>query len=198
MPKIAAATVAEHVAHQEAAVIEAAARLFTEHGADHVTLGDIAAAVGLKRNSLYRYFPDKGHILAAWFRAELAPLLATCTAIAAGEDGPNEQLDEWLTVQLDYLLAPEHQALLTSAAELSSVGDDVREQIGAGHRELYATLATILDRLVATDGAPTRDVAVITMLIAGLLRSTTDLIRAGHDARTARTELLRAAHAVAG
>ena len=198
MPRIAAATVAEHVAHQEAAVIDAAARLFTERGANNVTLGDIAGEVGLKRNSLYRYFPDKGHILAAWFRAELAPLLGRCADIAAGHDDPADQLDAWLTVQLDYLTTPEHQALLAAAVELSSVGDDVRDEIASGHRELYATLSTVTARLVARGDGAARDVPILTMLIVGLLRSAADLIRTGHDARRTRTELLRVAHAVAG
>lgn len=158
-------------------------------------LSDIADAVGLKRNSLYRYFPDKGHLVAAWFRSELTPLLATCRGIADRDDNPSALLDEWLDVQLDYLTAPDHQALLWVAAERSSLGDEVRQEIGAGHHQLYATLATILARLLA-ERAVDRDLPALTMLVAGLLRSTTDLIRSGHDAESARTELRRAAHAI--
>ena len=36
-----------------------------------MSMGEIAAEVGLARNSLYRYFPDKAHILLEWFRDEL-------------------------------------------------------------------------------------------------------------------------------
>src|SRR5690606_10118161 len=71
VPRISAESVAAHVARQEAAVLDAAVRLFSERGYSEVTIGDIAAEVGLARNSLYRYFPDKDHILLAWFRREL-------------------------------------------------------------------------------------------------------------------------------
>src|SRR6478736_2506991 len=99
MPRIAADSVQEHVARQEAAVIEAAIRLFNERGVRDVTLGDIAKEVGLARNSLYRYFPDKAHILAAWFRTTIAPLVAESNEIA-NEDAPvADRLERWVDAQ---------------------------------------------------------------------------------------------------
>ena len=52
MPRIKADTIADHVAQQRAAVLDAAVRLFTERGYAEVSLGDVAAEVGLARNSL--------------------------------------------------------------------------------------------------------------------------------------------------
>ena len=139
MPRIAADTVAEHVAQQEAAVVAAAARLFGERGVARVSLADIAAEVGLKRNSLYRYFPDKGHLLAAWFRLELAPLQEQSNAIAVADEPPEQRLRRWLALQLDYLTAPEHQAMIDAFADSSVLSDEVRADLGRGHHELYAT-----------------------------------------------------------
>lgn len=195
MPKIAADTVAEHIAQQEAAVIAAATRLFAERGVSQVSLATIAAEVGLARNSLYRYFPDKGHILAAWFRAELAPLQEASTAIAAADLPAAERLDTWLGLHLDYLTAPEHQAMMTAVDELPTLSDDVQADIAAGHRDLYGTLGTIVGELLA-DSAPARDTVVVSMLIAGLLRSAADLIvNRGADVEVVRPELLRTARA---
>lgn len=195
MPKIAADTVAEHIAQQEAAVIAAATRLFAERGVSQVSLATIAAEVGLARNSLYRYFPDKGHILAAWFRAELAPLQEASTAIAAADLPAAERLDAWLGLHLDYLTAPEHQAMMTAVDELPTLSDDVQADIAAGHRDLYGTLGTIVGELLA-DSAPARDTVVVSMLIAGLLRSAADLIvNRGADVEVVRPELLRTARA---
>src|SRR5690606_39369464 len=92
MPKIEADTIAEHVARRETAVVEAAARLFAEHGVPNVTLGQIATEVGIARNSIYRYFPDKAHIVAAWFRADLEPLLEACAEIAARDEPAAQRL----------------------------------------------------------------------------------------------------------
>ena len=187
MPKITADTVVEHIAQQEAAVIEAASRLFTQRGISNVSLADIAAEIGLARNSLYRYFPDKGHLLVAWFRREIAPLIQRCTEISTSDRPSEEKLDAWLTFQLDYLTAPEHQALLTAASELQSLSEDARADIGAGHRELYASLGVIVSALVGDD----RDVHIVTMFIVGILRSAADLVRAGHGRDSVLPELLR-------
>ena len=137
MPKIAADTVAEHIAQQEAAVIAAASRLFAEHGVAQVSLASIAAEVGLARNSLYRYFPDKGHILAAWFRVELAPLQEASTAIATSDEPAEAKLDAWLCLHLDYLTAPEHQAMMSAATEMATVTDDV---VDDEHQDVGAVL----------------------------------------------------------
>jgi AcrR family transcriptional regulator len=194
VPRITADTVAEHIEQQEAAVIAAASRLFAEHGVSQVSLATIAAEVGLARNSPYRYFPDKGHILAAWFRAELAPLQDASTAIATSDAPAEQRLDSWLQLHLDYLTAPEHQAMMTAATEMSSLTDDVRADIADGHRDLYGTLGTIVAPLLAgTD--PPRDARVVTMMIAGLLRSAADLVTGGADRDTVTAELLRLAHA---
>lgn len=181
MPRIAADTVAEHVAQQEAAVVAAAARLFGERGVARVSLADIAAEVGLKRNSLYRYFPDKGHLLAAWFRLELAPLQEQSNAIAVADEPPEQRLRRWLALQLDYLTAPEHQAMIDAFADSSVLSDEVRADLGRGHHELYATLARILADADPTPGVGGPTTPLDTMLVAGALRSAAELVIAGHD-----------------
>lgn len=200
MPRIAADTVAEHVQQQESAVVRAAAQLFAERGVNDVSLGDIAAQVGLARNSLYRYFPDKAHIFAAWFRAELEPLQQLSESIAGGGGPASDRLDRWLMLHLDYLVAPEHQAMMAAVTESASLAEVVREQVGDGHRDLYATLAAIVDELRPADDdvAPPHDVRVATMLIAGLLRSAADLVIGGADHDMVAAELRRVARAAAG
>lgn len=193
MPRIAAETVAEHVAQQEAAVVAAAATLFSERGVSRVGMADIAAAVGLKRNSLYRYFPDKGHLLAAWFRTELAPLQEQSDAIAAADAPADERLRRWLELQLDYLTAPEHQAMTDAFAESASLSDEVRDDIGRGHRELYATLGSIL-----ADASGSQDTTSIdTLLVAGGLRSAAELVIGGAERDVVLDRLVALAGALA-
>jgi AcrR family transcriptional regulator len=189
MPRIAADTVAEHVAQQEAAVVDAAARLFGERGVAKVSLADIAAEVGLKRNSLYRYFPDKGHLLAAWFRLELAPLQEQSAAIAAAQEPASVRLHRWLELQLDYLTAPEHQAMTDAFAESALLSDEVRADIGRGHHELYSTLGTILADAGADRDAGAPTAVVDTMLVAGALRSAAELVIGGADRELVLTRL---------
>ena len=194
MPKIAADSVHEHVARQEAAVIEAAIRLFNERGVRNVNLGDIAKEVGLARNSLYRYFPDKGHILAAWFRITIAPLVELCGVIAEADEPPAARIARWVDAQFDYLTAPDHAAMLMASNEMTNLSDDVRAELGAGHRELYASLAGVLDE--AFDGDPERNTDIVTMLIASVVRNAAEQARAGADIDAVRAELSRVTSAL--
>ena len=193
MPRIAADTVAEHVAQQEAAVVAAAARLFGERGVARVGMADIAAEVGLKRNSLYRYFPDKGHLLAAWFRVELAPLQEQSEVIARADEPAAVRLRRWLELQLDYLTAPEHQAMTDAFAESAALSDEVREDIGRGHRELYATLGSIL----ADAAGSTEHVGTDALLVAGALRSAAELVISGGDRTVVLQRLVQLSGALA-
>jgi AcrR family transcriptional regulator len=196
VPKIDAPSVAEHVARREAAILATATRLFAEHPPSEVTLADIGREVGLARNSIYRYFPDKAHLLAAWFNAVLAPLQAASTEIAERAQPAPERLDAWLTLHLDYLTTPEHRALVAAASEPAP--DDVRAEIGAGHHQLYATLEVIVaDQLRAT-AQRRRDPAVLSRLVSGMLQSAATLVIGGADAVAVGRELRAAARAAVG
>lgn len=48
-----------------AAVVDAAAQLFVQHGFESVKMTDIAALAGIKSGALYWYFESKDHLLAA-------------------------------------------------------------------------------------------------------------------------------------
>lgn len=195
MPKIAADSVREHVARQEAAVIEAAIKLFNERGVRDVTLADIAKEVGLARNSLYRYFPDKAHILAAWFRVTIAPLVERSNAISTSRQPATDRLTQWVDVQFDYLTAPNNAAMLIASNEMTAMPDDVRAELGAGHRDLYSSLAQILSDALADQ--PERNVEIVTRLIAALTRSAAEQVRSGTESDPARSELRRATLALA-
>jgi len=196
MPKIAADSVHEHVARQEAAVIAAAIKLFNERGVRDVSLTDIANEVGLARNSLYRYFPDKAHILAAWFRVTIAPLVELCNVIATSDQPAIDRLTQWVEAQFGYLTAPDHAAMLIASSEMTTMPDDVRTELGSGHRELYGSLVQILRDAFADH--PDRDLETVTMLIAATVRSAAELARSGTDPAIVRAELRRAAIAFAG
>lgn len=204
MPRISAETVKEHVARQEQAVVDAAIRLFTRDGVAEVAMADIAAEVGLARNSLYRYFPDKSHILAAWFRAVIDPLIVESHTIAASRKPVVQRLDEWVGLQLDHLITPEHQAMVAASGELAGLSGNVAAEIGERHRELYSSLGLIVGELLGESGRRdgdlgSHDARVVSMFVVGLIRSAATMINAGDaDPASVRSELLGAARAVVG
>jgi AcrR family transcriptional regulator len=212
VPRITGPDIATHVAQQEAAVVRAAVSLFAERGYAAVTLADIAAEVGLARTSLYRYFPDKDHILLTWLRTEIDSLVERSEALAGADRPAIERLTDWFHLQLDYLEDPEHQVFATIAATMGTLGPTVRAELTAQHRRLYATVETIVaDALAAARGTPTasfstsgagaaasgsRDPGVVAALVIGLFRAAGDALSHGGDRSVVGPELDRSAAAL--
>ena len=183
MPKITAPSVAEHVAQQEAAVFDAAISLFIERGYDNVSLGDIAQEVGLARNSLYRYFPDKAHIMIRWFRSEL-PLQVTIGADALDGDDPlSVRVRRYVDAQLDYAATPAHGLIASLIDLVPSFDDEVRAEVMASHRELLAPFDDALNE-AGIDAAAER--GIIADLTQGLVNA-----GAEREARIGRDEAAR-------
>lgn len=159
MPRIQAATVAEHVAEQEARVFDAAVRLFIERGYDHVTLADIAAEVGLARNSLYRYFPDKAGILARWAHRELTERVRRSEELVAGGGDVAERLSRWLDASLDYAGTPQHALVAQVLAVFPDLDDDMRAELADSHRRLAEPLDGLLREAGIDDAGDRRVVA---------------------------------------
>ncbi len=192
MPRITAPTVAEHVRLQEQAIIDAAARLFAEQGVAGTDLADIASAVGLARSSVYRYFPDKDHILLAWFEREQQPVIERAAAILAGDGSAADRIVRWMSFQLDYVADPAHDLAPRLMAEVGAVAHDVQQAIAAGHVRLYGQPATLVAEAVG-DG---RDARVVLGLLGGLLRAAAEALVAGSPLATCRAELDHATRAI--
>jgi TetR/AcrR family transcriptional repressor of mexJK operon len=60
---------AELVQRKRQQILPAASRLFTQRGLDGTTMDAVAAAAGVSKQTLYRYFPSKEQLLIAVMRA---------------------------------------------------------------------------------------------------------------------------------
>jgi AcrR family transcriptional regulator len=144
MPKIAAETVAEHVARQDRNVFEAAVRLFVERGYEQVTFGDIADEVGLARNSLYRYYPSKAAILARWIEAELDDAVERSTTILGGDGPASERIMAWAENQVTYSRRPEHTLLVAFSTARAELDEELLRSLGEAHDRLNEPLIATL------------------------------------------------------
>lgn len=144
MPRITADTVTEHVARQEQAVFDAAIALFVERGYAAVTLADIAAKVGLARNSLYRYFPDKASILLRWYRAEMPVQTTRSVALLAGDEPPATRILRWTYAQIDYAREPEHILLAALGQTATLLPPEALAELGQSHQQLMAPFRAAL------------------------------------------------------
>lgn len=165
MPRIKADSIAEHVAEQERAVFDSAIELFIERGYDNVRLSDIAASIGLARNSLYRYFPDKAHILLRWFEQELPHQVARSTAILNGPGSPADRIIAWAHDQLNYARRPEHTLITQITTLVPNLEPEARERLASAHQQLTQPLHTALAELAI----PGRDHALVADLIQSLV-----------------------------
>ena len=182
MPRINADTIADHVAHQHAAVLDAAVRLFVERGYAEVSLGDVAREVGLARNSLYRYVPDKVHLLVEWYRRTVPKTIATWETATAGDDPPATRLQRWADAYLAWAQTPEHQLVGPLTDTISSLDEATRKEIATLHRSMMDVVA----RVVRQAGVPRAEVGFTVDLLAGLV-----LGAARHEATSGSTKALR-------
>ncbi|MBX3314019.1 MAG: TetR/AcrR family transcriptional regulator [Actinobacteria bacterium] len=164
MPRIKADNIAEHVTQQRAAVLDAAVELFTTRGYAEVGLADIAAEVGLARNSLYRYVPDKLHLLVEWYRATVPRTIAAWEEATAGDDPAPERLKRWSRAYLAWAASPEHQLVAPLTDGLQHLDDETRTEVATLHRSMMDVVA----RAVADAGIPEAEVPGTVDLLAGL------------------------------
>lgn len=165
-------------------MFEAAIRLFNERGYAHVSLGDIAGEVGLARNSLYRYFPDKAHILVRWFRVELPEQAERSRQLLDGDDPPVERIERWVNDQLDYAAQPEHALIAALTDVAPNLDDETRAELADSHRQLLSPLTTTLADAGITAPA---DQAAVADLMGGLV-----LTAAQREARVGPDPTVRA------
>ena len=100
-------------------LLSAAVAAFTEHGADDVSLEEIARRAGVGIGTLYRHFPTRQALLEAVYRDQVEALRVRADELAAS-GAPREALAEWLRA-LAAFSATKHN--LTSAL-LATLGKD--------------------------------------------------------------------------
>jgi AcrR family transcriptional regulator len=93
VPKLWNETIEEHRAAVREAILQITAALALEHGLTSVTMSQIAAATGIGRATLYKYFPDVESILLAWHAQQIRTHLEHLTAVRDHTEGPDRQLE---------------------------------------------------------------------------------------------------------
>jgi len=97
VPKLWTETIEEHRRAVHDATLDTTAALAREHGLASVTMSQIAAAAGIGRATLYKYFPDVEAILVAWHDRQITLHLRQLTAARDAAGTPAGQLEAVLT-----------------------------------------------------------------------------------------------------
>ncbi|MFD8406275.1 TetR/AcrR family transcriptional regulator [Streptomyces anulatus] len=173
MPRISAATVAEHHAQQRLALVRAARELLESGDAGAVTFTAIAKATGLARNSVYKYFPGRPELLAAVVEDAMPRWTDAIRAGMSAASTPEEKIAAYVSSQLDLVRGGEHRI----AQALAGVQDAavVRESAMRAHQELLTPLIGALTDLGEQDPRRT------SLLLQGIVNAATTAIENGDD-----------------
>ncbi|BAG23739.1 MULTISPECIES: TetR/AcrR family transcriptional regulator [Streptomyces] len=173
MPRISAATVAEHHAQQRLALVRAARELLESGDAGAVTFAAIAKATGLARNSVYKYFPGRPELFAAVVEDAMPRWTDAIRAGMSAAGTPEEKIAAYVASQLDLVRGGEHRI----AQALAGVRDTavVRDSATRAHRELLTPLIGALTELGEEDPRRT------SLLLQGIVNAATTAIENGDD-----------------
>ena len=93
MPKLWTETIEEHRRAVHDATLDTTAALVREHGLAAVTMSQIAAATGIGRATLYKYFPDVEAILIAWHDRQITRHLRQLAEARDAAAAPADRLE---------------------------------------------------------------------------------------------------------
>jgi AcrR family transcriptional regulator len=158
VPKIWDESVASHKVRLRAAIIDAAVQLVGERGRGDVPMSAVAERAGIGRATLYNYFPDLDHILAAHVADEFAAHHARLDAELAERPDPLERLSVVVHLTVEYTASARHQisAAVGSLDDFSPGAQHlVDDAVGGFHQRVAAVVAEAVDAgLLRDDLAP--------------------------------------------
>lgn len=167
MPRISADSIEAHVRQQTGRILDASAALFRERGYRRTDMEHIADAVGLARNSLYRYFPNKESILLACVQRDMVPFVEEMRALEARFADPLERLCAWLDAQIDIAASPAH-ATMEMMSEIRQLAPALRREVMQLHQLPNAVLEETLGRILK---GRRRDPRLVAALVAGMVEA---------------------------
>jgi AcrR family transcriptional regulator len=145
MPRIRAASVAEHRTMQRRALLDAARALLTEGGTEALTFPALAERTGLARSSVYEYFRSRGAVVEELCAVDFPVWAAEVESAMQQADTPGAKIEAYVRTQLTLVGDRRHRAVVAiSAGELDA---GAREKIRAAHGGLVVMVVAALSAL---------------------------------------------------
>lgn len=136
MPRLWNDTIEEHRQAVRDATLDATASIVAERGLASVTMSEIAAATGIGRATLYKYFPDVEAILVAWHERHITGHLERLAEISHQAGTAGERLE----AVLEAFAVMSHQRQGGDLAALLHRGDHV----GRAQQHMAAFVAALI------------------------------------------------------
>ena len=143
MPKLWTETIEEHRRAVHDATLDAFAALTAEHGLASVTMSQLAAAAGIGRATLYKYFPDVESVLIAWHERQIARHLHLLEQARDAAEGPTARLEAVLSA---FALIQHHHHDTDLPVTLLHRG----EHVTAARQQLHALVSDLITACAGT------------------------------------------------
>jgi AcrR family transcriptional regulator len=141
----------EHAGQVEERILDAAGRVFLEHGFQGASVDEIAEAASAGKPTIYARFPNKQ----ALFTAVVERLVRQNTshyALSCGGDSIEERLDALAAIILTRVLAPETIGLIRVAVAEARRFPDLATSVSCmGRQRQIEAVAGVFGELAATD-----------------------------------------------
>lgn len=162
---------------REAALHEAATRLFRERGFHATSMQDLAEDLGMNRGSLYHYIEAKDDLLWSIVSGALAGLDAEVRPLLGGRAAAPDRLARAIRAHLAFAAAhPDELALVQ--IELRALAPERRAALVAQRDAYEAAWRTAIDAGVADGSLRTVDVRLATIAILSVCNWFTQWYRA--------------------
>ncbi|MGW4355469.1 TetR/AcrR family transcriptional regulator [Nocardia sp. NPDC004582] len=171
MPKIQAATLAEHRATQQRALLDAARAMLT--AGQVPTLADVAARTGLARPSVYQYFRSRHDLLIAVMEDVLPRWSTRIAERMSRAADPAAQVIAYVAANIELTREGEHAVARALATALPS--DELAARARVLHDQLKDPLVTALADLGDADPEMTAE------LINAIVHTASRLVDTGTD-----------------
>ena len=123
-----------------ARLLEAASGAFAEHGADDVSLEEIARRAGVGIGTLYRHFPTRQALLEAVYTDQVESLSARAAELLRAES-PGDALAEWLRAMMKFSSTKRNM----TTALLATLGTD-SELLSSCAKEIKRAAESLIAR----------------------------------------------------
>jgi AcrR family transcriptional regulator len=180
MPKIAAATVAEHRAQVLERLVNAAERIL-QSGTGQLTAGAVTAEAGIARNSVYRYVDSIEDLRTLVVARHLPAWLSAVDSAMARAHAPLDRVLAWVHANLDEASGNNHAWLMDAvrtAPRPAVKGVDAAASADAAHADLRGSLLAAWLELFDGDQARGRLATAVTF---GLVETGFRRLEAGDD-----------------
>jgi AcrR family transcriptional regulator len=161
--------------HDQDAVLNAAVRLFNEHGYDATSMFDIAESLGITKSSVYHHINGKEHLLQMAVDRALDGLFEAAEDVKSLGGPAIERLEQ--LIRRSVLVLDERFEFVTLLLRVR--GNTAVEQHAVARRRVFDGIVTDLVKQAQAEGSVRPDVepATAARLLFGMVNSLTEWYR---------------------